>query len=313
MNSHVTSMPSPTPAVGLSTEPQRAGDIWSRSVGQVIAALAVVGLLFVGALLLLYFGTVNPHGRAEVAAPAMGKLRALPVVPTSPVADTPIVAAGPPSLETPARVDPLRRDAARSHAAPAALPKPAAEPPASAGRAASPPSVSTRRTVVEPERDVSASTSSPAVPDALVSAPAISGGAGDVPAPGAAPVAEVVPAPAIAAPVPRAPESEAAPKPPAVAEPRRDALEASTPVTLRPVARPQPQFPRLAQQQGVRRGRVVASIAVATDGRVSAVTIVSSDPPQLFDRAAQSALAQWRFEPIPRPTSVQVELAFRAE
>jgi TonB family protein len=43
------------------------------------------------------------------------------------------------------------------------------------------------------------------------------------------------------------------------------------------------------------------------------VTIVSSTPPRLFDRAAQDTLAAWRFEPIPRQTTAQIELAFRAE
>jgi protein TonB len=82
---------------------------------------------------------------------------------------------------------------------------------------------------------------------------------------------------------------------------------------LRPVSRPQPQFPSAALREGVTKGSVVARLTVGTDGHVSTVTIVSSNPPRLFDRAAQIALAGWRFEPIPRPTTAQVELAFRAE
>jgi protein TonB len=92
-----------------------------------------------------------------------------------------------------------------------------------------------------------------------------------------------------------------------------DPPEPQVPIVLRLVSRPQPSFPRAALVEGVFKGSVVARLTIGTDGRVGAVTIVSSNPPRLFDRAAQSALSNWRFEPIPRPTTAQIELAFRAE
>jgi protein TonB len=39
-------------------------------------------------------------------------------------------------------------------------------------------------------------------------------------------------------------------------------------------------------------------ITVDTDGKVKAVSIVSSNPPGVFDRAALEAVRRWRYQPI---------------
>jgi len=188
--------------------------------------------------------------------------------------------------------------------------------------------VSEQRVAQETERLVPAAVQREPVPPAL-SETAV-GAAANPPAsppPSEAPLKTeaVVPPPAIPVVVATPPSTETKPvqtaalEPPAVtrpspvASPRADPPEALPPIALRPISRPQPQFPRQALNEGVTRGSVVARVTVATDGRVSAVTIVSSNPPKLFDRAVQNTLAEWRFEPIPRPTTAQVELAFRSE
>ncbi len=308
------------PAIDLSTQAHGAGDAWSRSVGQMLAALAVVGLLFVGALLLLYFGTVTPRSGPELDAARTAAPAAAPVAPKLPAAEAPVGSSVAQRPETPARADSPARDAPRPNGAVAASAKHAVSPPAPAPRATPQTSAPRPHAPDGPKRDESAPVQSAAAPDARVASAQIGANAVDAPASVAAAPMQVAATTPIAVPVAPAPAADPVskpaapvPAPPPVAEARGDGEDPAAPVALRPISRPQPQFPRQALQQGITRGRVVARIAVATDGRVSAVTIVSADPPQLFDRAAQSALGQWRFEPIPRPTSAQVELAFRAE
>jgi protein TonB len=81
--------------------------------------------------------------------------------------------------------------------------------------------------------------------------------------------------------------------------------------TRRAIAQPSPSFPREALREGVNEGRVIANLAVAADGRVTDVTVVSTTPSRAFGRAAQQALRDWRYEAAAAPSSVQVELVFR--
>jgi TonB family protein len=83
--------------------------------------------------------------------------------------------------------------------------------------------------------------------------------------------------------------------------------------TRRAIAQPPPSFPRDALREGIDEGRVVANLAVAADGRVTDVTVVSTTPSRAFGRAAQQALRDWRYEAAAAPSSVQVELVFRNE
>lgn len=57
-----------------------------------------------------------------------------------------------------------------------------------------------------------------------------------------------------------------------------------------------PTYPRRAQQRGI-RGQVTARFLVQVDGTVAQVSIVSSDPAGVFDRAVIDAVSGWRYEP----------------
>lgn len=253
MQTSLTANVDPSPARAADAQIAAGSDAWSRSAGMVIGSLAVIGVLFIGALVFMYFGVVQPKGTLDVvslkvvdSAPVTPPARAEPPAPVAvaePVAVAPSVAAP----EFPLREEPR----------PAAI----AAPEPVAARSTSPPPV-----VAEPA----------AVPP--------------VPSESALQLAAAAPAPPPAGPA----------EPPA-------------PVVLRPLSRPQPSFPVQALREGVSKGWVVARLSIGTDGRVTDVTIVSSNPPRLFDRATQRALSEWRFEPIPRPTTAQIELAFRAD
>lgn len=70
----------------------------------------------------------------------------------------------------------------------------------------------------------------------------------------------------------------------------------AVPAVLRPVAQVEPAFPR--EGQGIGPGGVVlqARLVVAPNGTVSQVSFVqSSAATRVFERAARSALLQWRY------------------
>lgn len=58
-----------------------------------------------------------------------------------------------------------------------------------------------------------------------------------------------------------------------------------------------PEYPRAAQRRGV-TGSVDVAFTVTTDGRVRALSVLTSDPAETFDQAAMDAVEQWRFEPV---------------
>jgi protein TonB len=58
----------------------------------------------------------------------------------------------------------------------------------------------------------------------------------------------------------------------------------------------EPAYPDEARRHGI-EGRVVARLLVTADGGVNAVSIVSAQPPQVFDQAVMAALGKWRFHP----------------
>lgn len=58
----------------------------------------------------------------------------------------------------------------------------------------------------------------------------------------------------------------------------------------------EPAYPAEARRHGI-EGRVVARLLVTADGGVNAVSIVSAQPPQVFDQAVMAALGKWRFHP----------------
>jgi TonB family protein len=103
------------------------------------------------------------------------------------------------------------------------------------------------------------------------------------------------------------------PVPVAASSPAAVAVPAATTAvtTRRAIAQPSPDFPREALREGINEGRVVANLAVAADGRVTDVTVISATPSRAFGRVAQQSLRDWRYEAAAEPSSVQVELVFR--
>jgi protein TonB len=61
------------------------------------------------------------------------------------------------------------------------------------------------------------------------------------------------------------------------------------------------------------QGRVEVSYTINSDGRVSDVQIVSSEPPGVFDRAARDAVEDWRYEATGRSTRTIRSIEFRLE
>lgn len=123
-------------------------------------------------------------------------------------------------------------------------------------------------------------------------------------------VAATVSGPALAAGATGAPTTAS----PAAAALVQVPVAAATAATARrAIAQPSPNFPRDALREGINEGRVVANLAVAADGRVTEVTVISTTPSRAFGRAAQQALRDWRYEAAATPSSVQVELVFRSE
>lgn len=69
---------------------------------------------------------------------------------------------------------------------------------------------------------------------------------------------------------------------------------ATTPPRLVHMVRP--EYPKAADENGI-EGSVDVDIIVAADGSVQNVIVIEADPPQVFERAATTAVARWSFEP----------------
>ncbi|MEM0955398.1 MAG: energy transducer TonB [Pseudomonadota bacterium] len=63
-----------------------------------------------------------------------------------------------------------------------------------------------------------------------------------------------------------------------------------------PVVRTAPAYPRAAKQAKI-EGYVTMAVTIRPDGTVSGVSVLESDPPRLFDRAAMDAMRRWKFRP----------------
>ena len=99
-------------------------------------------------------------------------------------------------------------------------------------------------------------------------------------APTAPPPAPVAPAPRAAAPAPAAP-SAAAP--------------AATAAIPRLLSAPSPRYPLMALRRKL-EGQVTVQFTIQPDGSVAAPSVVSANPPGVFDEAALVAASRWRFE-----------------
>jgi protein TonB len=78
-----------------------------------------------------------------------------------------------------------------------------------------------------------------------------------------------------------------------------------------------PDYPYSARVSG-QHGEVAVEFTVGGDGRVSAASVVSSEPPQVFDQAALEAVKQWHFDPrtancAPVEARVRQSMQFRLD
>jgi len=76
-------------------------------------------------------------------------------------------------------------------------------------------------------------------------------------------------------------------------------MAAARAVPSSPVAyagNPKPPYPVLARERGL-EGRVVLRVEVAADGVSGTIAVAQSSGHAMLDRAAQTAVARWRFAP----------------
>ncbi|GAA4856775.1 energy transducer TonB [Luteimonas vadosa] len=109
----------------------------------------------------------------------------------------------------------------------------------------------------------------------------------------------------------RAAEQTAAQPAPAQPAPARPAQPATPPPSneLRAVSTPAPEYPADAYRSR-QSGEVEVEFTVNPDGSVSNARVVRSNPSRVFDRAALSAVRQWRFQPVGAPVTTRRSIAF---
>ncbi|MDH0864977.1 energy transducer TonB [Mitsuaria sp. GD03876] len=201
----------------------------------------------------------------------------------------------------------------KPHEAKAAeAPKPVARPTAVA--TAAPAAATTRRQDLDPvaERALAARN---AAQDAGANAAPTVAAATPAPSPVAQTIAPATPAPqplsettspqvvSMAAPATAAPAGKAPPEP--------EPAEADEPAPLKLLRKVDPEYPRaLLSMQ--RQGSVLVQFTVRPDGSVDAPQALKS-PDRKLSAAAINAVKQWRFEPIPAPRQVSVEIGFQVE
>ena len=71
------------------------------------------------------------------------------------------------------------------------------------------------------------------------------------------------------------------------------AADDSLPKVVKKVA---PYFPEDAAKRGIKSGVIVVHLTVDGEGKVTAVNVLNSEPPKLFDKDVTSALSKWQFE-----------------
>lgn len=142
-----------------------------------------------------------------------------------------------------------------------------------------------------------ANAAKPAAPAPIAPTPAATAAS---PAPAPPPVA-AVPAPA---PTPVEPIAIAAPPP----APRRD--EAVARPLPRLISDSAPRYPLSALNRRI-EGSVQIAFVIQPDGSVTAVRLLSSTPPGVFDEAALAAVSRWRFEAGGQRVPTSRTLSFR--
>jgi len=72
---------------------------------------------------------------------------------------------------------------------------------------------------------------------------------------------------------------------------------ASLPLSQRCNVQVRPNYPKLAREDGIEQGKVVARLSLDAKGRVTAVTILEASPKGYFERETLSAARQWQCLP----------------
>ena len=93
--------------------------------------------------------------------------------------------------------------------------------------------------------------------------------------------------------------------------PATAALSDTAPIHIAPLQRVDPEFPRSALRAGAERGVVTARLTLDTEGKVTRVDIVQSEPRRVFDDAVTQALSQWRYPEGRSGRVIEVEVAFK--
>jgi protein TonB len=127
-----------------------------------------------------------------------------------------------------------------------------------------------------------------------------------VPAPTAPVITAVAPTP------PPEPYVIAPPPPPVVAPPAPPAPPPKPAVRKNPkrVSGETLEYPRHAIRAGIEKGRVVARLQVDEKGNVTEVTILSSDPPKVFDRTVIEGVKDWKYAAEGEKFVAEIEVAF---
>ncbi|SFK51768.1 energy transducer TonB [Lysobacter sp. cf310] len=113
------------------------------------------------------------------------------------------------------------------------------------------------------------------------------------------------PAPAAASPAPLPESAAIAPPPPAP----RNAAPVSRPLP-RLISDSAPRYPLSALNRRI-EGSVQIAFVIQPDGSVTAVRLLSSTPPGVFDEAALAAVSRWRFEAGGERVPTSRTLSFR--
>jgi protein TonB len=123
---------------------------------------------------------------------------------------------------------------------------------------------------------------------------------------------ETPPAPKAPAAAPEA-QSPASQEPPAHADNAASANHVVNAGTLERLRYTAPEYPLRARVNGT-GGWVDLAFDVETDGSVAHIAVLSSDPKDIFDKAAVAAVRTWRYRPAQRdghPIEQRAQLRIR--
>lgn len=123
-------------------------------------------------------------------------------------------------------------------------------------------------------------------------------------APAPAPVIQTPPPAPVAAPRPAPAEDVVAKAPPTAAAPAPS-------VTVTPISRTAPDFPREAVRSGIDSGTVRARLTIDSGGNVSNVQIVEARPARVFDRSVRETLSKWKFNTGADGRTYDTEVEFK--